>query len=313
MMIRRLWLLLLTALLAITPAHARKRIALTFDDIPREQGAFLSPDERTARLIAALKRARVAQAAFFVTVGNLHVPDGAGGEKRIAAYAAAGHIVANHSFAHRSLSETPAADYLADIDRAEGWLRALAGHRPWFRYPYIDEGGPDKPRRDAVRAGLAARGLRNAYVTVDGWDWNMDALTIAAKRAGKPMNMAALRDLYVETMVGAAEHADDLARRTLGRSPAHVIMLHETDLAALFVADLVAGLRRAGWEIVTADEAYRDPLANLTPDPPSAQGTIIGALAWKRGAPEPQGYDRAKAGLADRLFAERVLGDKPAP
>ena len=33
-------------LLALIPAQAKKRIALTFDDIPRQRGAWLTPDER---------------------------------------------------------------------------------------------------------------------------------------------------------------------------------------------------------------------------------------------------------------------------
>lgn len=313
-MIARFCLFLLVALLLVgTPAAAQKRIALSFDDVPRGRGAFLTPERRTALLIAALRRARVEQVAFFVTVGNLATPDGSGGGQRIARYVAAGHVIANHSYTHPHLRARTAADYLADIDQAEIWLKALAGHRPWFRFPFLDEGGSDKVKRDAVRVGLAARGLANGYVTADGSDWNMETLTVRAKRDGEAIEMNALRDLYVETMVGAANYADDLARRTLGRSPAHVLLLHETDLAALFVADLVAALRREGWTIITADEAYRDPIARAAPDAPSAQGTLTEALAWEKGLPAPRWYERNTIALADRLFAERVLGDKRVP
>ena len=99
-----------------------------------------------------------------------------------------------------------------------------------------------------------------------------------------------------------------LARRTLGRSLAHVLVLHETDLAALFITDLVPGLRKAGWTVVTADEAYRDPLGKALPDVPSAQGTLTEALAWEKGLPEPRWYDRASPRSADPLFNQRVLG-----
>jgi len=60
-----------------------KRIALSFDDVPRHAGGFFTPDQRTAELIDALKRAGVEQAGFFVTTGNLENPDGRGGEDRI--------------------------------------------------------------------------------------------------------------------------------------------------------------------------------------------------------------------------------------
>ena len=304
----RFVLLLLAVLLTGAPAAATdKRIALTFDDSPRQRGAFFTPDERTRLLIAGLRRAKVRQAAFFVIPGNLGKNDGIGGEQRIAAYVRAGHVIANHSWSHPALTEVSAADYVANIDRAEAWLKAQPGHRPWFRFPYLNEGRADKAKRDAVRRALAERGLRNGYVTVDGADWNMEALTTAAVRSGKRVDRKALRDLYVETMVGAAEYNDALARRVLGRSPAHVLLLHETDLAALFIPDLVSALRRAGWTIITADEAYADPLGSSQPDVPSMQGTLTEALAWERGFPAPRWYDRVSAKVADPLFRARVL------
>jgi peptidoglycan/xylan/chitin deacetylase (PgdA/CDA1 family) len=297
---------------AAEPA-AGKRIALTFDDVPRGPGAFLSQEERTRRLIAALKTARVSQAAFFVNPGFLEDPERTGGEQRIAGYVAAGHVLANHSYSHPQLTAVTAAAYLADIDKAEAWLKGREGRRPWFRFPFLNEGRQDKAKRDAVRAGLKARGLQNGYVTVDASDWHMEQLAIDAKKAGKAIDMDALRDLYVESHVEAAEYYDGLARQTLGRSPAHVLLLHETDLAALFIDDLVAALRRAGWDIVTADAAFADPINAAMPDVPSAQGTLTEALAWEKGLPAPRWYARNDTKLASRLFAERVLKETPVP
>ena len=255
-----------------------KRISISFDDVPRHPGAFFTPDERARRLLAELRRARVRQAAVFVTTGHLDQPYGAGGEARIAGYVAAGHVIANHSHTHRHLNATPAEAYLADLDRAEAWLRTRPGRRPWFRHPYLDEGWRDKGRRDAVRAGLAARGLRNAYVTVDASDWHIDSLATAAVRAGKPMDRTALRDLFVESHVQAANFNDVLARRTLGRSPAHMLLLHETDLAALHIDDLVRALR--------ADGAARAHPGALRPAPRAGRSDGV-----ERG--RPGGDDRA--------------------
>ena len=119
----------------------------------------------------------------------------------------------------------------------------------------------------------------------------------------------ALRDLYVETHVEAAEFANALMIRAIGRSPAHVMLLHETDLAALFVGDLVAGLRAKGWTIVTADAAYADPIGVEATryDTPSAQGTLTEMLAWQKGLPAPRWYERNTVAIANRLFASRVL------
>ncbi len=296
-----------------SPAVAQqKRIALSFDDVPRGAGPWLTPDQRTRLLIAGLKRAKVKQSVFFVTPGNLLEKDGKGGEARINAYVRAGNVIANHSFVHPQLTDLTAAAYLDDIDRADRWLKDRPGFRRWFRYPYLNEGRTDKVKRDAIRAGLAKRGYRNGYVTAESSDWNLEAMTAAAVKARKPIDRAALRDLYVESHVQAANFYDKLAIKTLGKSPAHVMLLHETDMAAFFIADLVAALRADGWTIITADEAYAEPLlANAAPDVPSAQGTLTEFLAWEKGLPAPRWYERNDMELAGRLYRERVLHEKP--
>src|SRR3954462_8762119 len=114
-MIGKRLLPLVAALLALAaPAAAQKRIALSFDDVPRTPGAFMTPQQRTERLIAALRRARVSQAAFFLNPGNLQPPWGAGREGQIAAYGRAGHVIGNHSHSHPHLSEVGAASFIAN-------------------------------------------------------------------------------------------------------------------------------------------------------------------------------------------------------
>ncbi len=294
---------------AAVPASAQdeKRIAISFDDIPRHPGGFMTPDERTVRLIAGLHEAGVEQAAFFVTTGNLEDDYGKGGEARIRAYVAAGHVIANHSHSHTWLWQSDPAAYIADLDKAEAWLAGKPGKRPWYRFPYLDE-GRELERRDAVRAALRERGLKNGYVTVDNWDWAIDDLARKAVEAGRAIDLEALGELYVETIVGTADFNDRIAREALGRSPAHVLLLHETDLNALFIADVVAGLRAAGWTIITMDEAYADPIAEAEPDTLYLGGGRVSALAYIAGHdPETLVYERTDEAELTRLFEERVI------
>jgi peptidoglycan/xylan/chitin deacetylase (PgdA/CDA1 family) len=314
---KRLFLACLLLLALAAPAAAQKRIAFSFDDVPRRPGAFMTSEQRTQRLIAALRRSGVRQAAFFLTLGHLEEPYGAGGEARIAAYVRAGHVIANHSWAHRGLSRIGATAYLADIDRASVWLAGRRAARPWFRYPYLDEGtrnGAEPNARDAVRAGLAERRLLNGYVTIDSYDWYLDDLANRARAAGLPMDMAALRDLYVEIVLDAAEFADRLAVRTLGRRPVQVALMHETDLEAMFLPDAIAALRRRGWRVATMDQAYRDPIARVTPDARYLGGGRLTAIANAAGRPARELVPALnEEATILRLFNERVLGQAAAP
>lgn len=284
-MIQARFLIFLAALLALAaPAAAQKRIALSFDDVPRVPGALMTPQQRTERLIASLRRARVAQVAFFINPGNLQQPWGAGREGQIEAYVRAGHVIGNHSFSHPHLSEIGATAFVANIDQAATWLNGRPGYRPWFRFPFLDEASRDIPTRDAVRAALRERHLQNGYVTVDSMDWLLDQRINEAHTAGQAIDMNALRDLYVRIVVESAAFADRLARDALHRQPVQVILMHETDIEALYVADAVAALRAHGWQIVPIDQAYRDPIATAEPDSPQLSSRI-GALASLPGLP----------------------------
>lgn len=294
---------------AATQSVTDKRIAISFDDVPRGAGAFLTPDERTARLVETFRTRQVPQPAFFLNpVRIVHFGSGIDAPKRIAAYVAAGGVLANHTDSHPHLKAVSAEYFLEDIDRAAAYLKTQGkAYRPWFRFPFLDEGGPDKAKVAAVRAGLAARGLVNGYVTVDGSDWNMEGRAMAARKAGKAIDLEALRALYVETHVQSADFSDDLARRALGRSPAHVLLLHETDVAALFLGDLIDALRKDGWTIIGADEAYADPIHLEKPEVPWTAGTLIEQIAWEKKLPKPRWYERNDIKIADKLFDERVL------
>ncbi|WP_260483546.1 polysaccharide deacetylase family protein [Sphingomicrobium flavum] len=292
---------------ALSMAHAEpKRVAISFDDIPRHAGAFFTPDERTDRLIAEMEQAGIEQAAFFVTPGNLAKTEG--GEARIDAYVASGHVIANHSWSHNWLRRTETADYITDIDKAAHWLEGRAGLRPWYPYPYLDHGGRDLEKRDAVRAHLSASGLKVGYVTIDNYDWALDGLANAAKREGRDVDMTALCDLYAETLVSASEYSNDIARRHLNRSPAHMLLLHETDIAANCIGTLASAYRAAGWQIITADEAYADPIAQIEPDTWFLGSGRVAAIAHVGGdAPRDLVHERTDEAVLERLFEQSVM------
>jgi hypothetical protein len=165
-----------------------------------------------------------------------------------------------------------------------------------------------------VRAALRERGLRNGYITADTNDWLMESLVAQAKARGDKLDMRALRDLYVRTAVGAADFSDALARKALGRSPVHVMLMHETDIEAMFLPDAVRALKADGWEIVTADDAFADPIADEEPNSIRTSLGHIAAMADTRGIPLKQIYEPTfgEEGITS-AFAAEVLHKAPTP
>ena len=262
-----------------------RQIALTFDDATKGTGPFFTGAERTPKLIAALEAAGVDEAMFFVTTRNVE-RQGDSGRARIEAYAEAGHTLGNHSHSHQWLSRTDTDAYIADLDTAISQLANYERLQAFYRFPFLDEGRAVE-KRDRLRQALSDRGLKNGYVTVDTYDWYLDALAKEANEAGTEFDLEKLGALYVDVIVSSTEFYDALAQRTLGRSPRHVLLLHENDMAAMFIGDLVAELRNRGFEIIPATAAFNDPIADREPDTVFLGQGRIAALAHEAGA-EPR-------------------------
>lgn len=283
---RRVALGLLTAVgfagtTAIADQAARGQIALTFDDAPTGQGTILSGTQRTQMLIEGLSKGGVSGAMFFVLTGNIGDTSDAA---RLRAYTDAGHVLANHSHSHPWLRESEPATYLQDIDRAADILSEYESVAAFFRFPYLDEGNTPDRRLD-VQDGLRARGLQNGYVTVDTYDWYMQSMLNDSMSAGHDVDMDILGTVYVDVLMQGIEFYDDIAQAQLGRSPRHVVLLHENDLAALFVPQLIAALRADGWDIIPAQDAFDDPISQITPATEfNGQGRIA-AIAYTQGIP----------------------------
>lgn len=299
--------ILLFGLLALGPnayADTSKRIALTYDDAPRDDTA-MSGDDRARMLVKGLADSGVEQATFFITTGRINSPERLA---RIQSYASAGHVIANHSHTHPWLRDVSVDTYIEEIDQAETILQVFENRRPWFRFPYLNE-APTIEKRDAVRQALAERDLFSGYVTVDTYDWHLDSLYQNALKQGQTVCLPELGALYAEMLVDAANFFDQAARDYLDHVPAQVILLHENDIAAMFVGDLVRALEEDGWEIISSDEAYQDPIADMLPDTRFLGMGRVAALSSLAGKPGREfTFLAVEDDQINAAFSERVLG-----
>lgn len=276
-------------------------IALTFDDAPTPGTEVMTGTEKTQRLIEALAKAKAPPALFFVTTKHINDESTA----RLKQYTAAGHYLANHSHEHLSANQAAVHDFLVDVYKAHLMLKPFDRVLPLFRFPYLHSGQTTETRQQ-LTAGLAELGYGIGYVTVDNFDWYIDSLYREAVKNGDLVNREKLGKLYVETLWQAIQFYDDLAVKTLGRSPKHVLLLHENDLAATYVGDLIRHIRAQGWTLISPEEAYQDPIAVATQDLAFSKQGRIAALAHARGVDiEKLRHKSESTDYIDALFAEQ--------
>lgn len=290
----------------LTAATQAREIALTFDDAPTPNSAIMSGVERTDMLINALKKASVPDALFFVKADYIDEQT----KIRLEKYAGAGLQLGNHSYSHRSANDIAADDYLADVYRAKRLLDEYDNVLPYHRFPYLHY-GKTLSTIEEYQTALAEMGYLDGYVTVDNFDWYINALLVKAVEQGQAIDYSAASRFYVETLYQAIEFYDELAVTTLGRSPKHVLLLHENDAAALFIGDLVDFLRAQGWKIISPQEAYQDAIAKDFPASALHKQGRIAAIAAAKGTEETKlRHASENAEYLDRLFEQANIIQK---
>jgi peptidoglycan/xylan/chitin deacetylase (PgdA/CDA1 family) len=264
-------------------AVSAREIALTFDDAPTPDSVLMTGNQRTEKLIAALKSVGVQDVMFFIKAD--YVNDDT--QKRLLQYVDAGFHFANHSYSHRSAEKIPNDDYLADVYRAHLLIKDLPNFLPYHRFPYL-HAGKDRQSIDYLQKELAHLGYRDGYVTVDNFDWFISALLVRAAEEKKSIDYEKARDFYVTSLINSIEFYDAIAQKNLKRSPRHVLLLHENDAAALFVDDLIVELRKQGWKIISPQKAYQDKIAKQYPETLFQKQGRVAAIAASKGVAEAE-------------------------
>lgn len=296
--------LIWVVIFASSAASANIKIALSFDDAPMPDSAILTGNERTEKIIAALKNNSVEDAIFYVKADSINASTTA----RLQQYTAAGFHLGNHSFSHQSADELSVNDFMADVYRAHLALKDFNNISPYFRPPYLHY-GKDLAAVNLLQKYLAELGYQDGFVTVDHADWYINALLVKAAASGKSINYPKASELYVSVIWNAIQFFDDIAQKTIGRSPNHVLLLHENDTSALFLDSLIKHIKKKGGIIISPQEAYSDPIYKNFPQSAFQKQGRIGAIAAEKGMPKELLKNKEeKAEYLDALFLKyRVI------
>jgi peptidoglycan/xylan/chitin deacetylase (PgdA/CDA1 family) len=264
----------------VPAATASKQIAITIDDldINAEDNPRLSLDQRNKAILATLRRSHVTAALF---VCGMRVNSEAG-RRHLAAWSTEGHIIANHTYSHFDFAQVGFETFSHDVLHGEEIIRGYRGFRKLLRFPYLKEGATAE-QRDQMREFMRSHGYENGYVTIDASDWAIDA-RMRKRLAERPdADLSAYRAFYLEHIGNRADYYDSLAHRVLHRPVKHTLLIHDNLLAALFLGDLIDMLKAHGWELIDANEAYKDPVFSRAPRVVPAGESIIWALAKESG------------------------------
>lgn len=283
-----------------------KELTLTFDDAPMGDSSMMTSRQRSLAIIDALEKRKVKGSVIFANTSKLNKAN----QSILNEYAEADFFIANHSHSHGSAKNLGPEAYLADVTQAHNILKGTVNFISLHRFPYLNY-GKTAGERAAIQDGLTKLGYRDGYVTIDNFDWSLNHHYLSALEQGKKLDLDALRALYIETLLQACDYYEAMSQQHLKTSVKHVLLLHENDLAALFIGDLVDALRNDGWSIISADDAYQGSLAKLEVEPEYMGQSKIVALAAQAGADAATlRHERENVELLAELFEKRVVMNK---
>jgi peptidoglycan-N-acetylglucosamine deacetylase len=265
------------------------------DDLP-VHGALPAGETRRSvaeRIVAAFRAAGVPEVYGFVN--GAHVEREPETAAALAAWAAAGYPLGNHTWSHPNLNQVSAVAFAAEIARNEATLERFAGGADWrwLRYPFLAEG--DAPaKRDSVRAALARRGYRIAAVTMDFSDWQWSDAYARCRAGGRPQALDALERAYLDAVREAITRSREMARGLYGRDVPCVLLTHVSPFNARMMPRVLEVYRAAGFRFTTLAAAQADSVYARDADPSRPAGPpSLEARARERGVPVPPRADRA--------------------
>jgi peptidoglycan/xylan/chitin deacetylase (PgdA/CDA1 family)/uncharacterized caspase-like protein len=186
-----------------------KSVALTFDDGPHPK--------YTEQVLAILRKYGL-KACFFELGSLVGKADGAGGVKLLRGadisrkVVEAGHLLANHSYSHPSLTKLPETEWNAEIDQTSTILEKISGRKmELFRAPY-------GARNQAIIERIVSQGMRSIMWNTDAEDWADPIPESIAMRILHQMNqhhkgVILLHDIHQQSVLALSPVIEELMRQ----------------------------------------------------------------------------------------------------
>ncbi len=246
---------------------SQRKVALTFDDLPKVVIGASAPlgdiNDVRATLWQLSSDLRGIPAIGFVNESKLYV-DGEL-EQRIDVlrmWLKDGHQLGNHTFSHSDFQNAPLGVFEDDVIRGGvvtgNLLRARGEKESFFRFPY-NHTGPTREAKDALEKFLAERGYSIAPYTVQHDDYIFNEVYVRARKSWNSELQERVRAAYLDHLDSAFNYYEGQARALFGREIPQIFLIHANDLNADAVGEMLNRLRKRGYSFISLEEALRDP------------------------------------------------------
>jgi peptidoglycan-N-acetylglucosamine deacetylase len=262
---------ILTLTLAQNFAAQTHTVALTIDDLPfvrsdANSGPLQVVNKQAAdanrKLLAALARHHVSVTGFVIQKGVEELGMNAG-IAILRDWTSHGFDLGNHSYAHPDFNDLTVEQFENQIIRGETTFAPLmktAGRKPeFFRFPF-NHTGDTKEKHDTIAAFLAQRGYRLAPCTIETSDWLFNAAygRMLAKRDDAAA--ARLRAEYLAFTAAQIDYFDGLNGQVLGYKPPQIMLIHDNQLNADVIEDLLAIFEKKQFRWISLSDAEANPV-----------------------------------------------------
>lgn len=284
------WIVLLT----IPPlANAQSRaVAISVDDLPFATGStpeVASTADATVaekvnkKILCGLARHH-APAIGFLIEQRAEQLGATTSDRILRQWLKPGFDLGNHFYSHADVNKLTMEQVEQEIIGGEKTLQPLLAslsRKPeYLRFPYNHTG--DTPeKRDAIAAFLAGRGYRLAPCTIENSDWEFNWAYARALRLKDRKTAARIRREYLAYTATMIDWYSGVNKKVLGREPTEVMLLHDSQLNADTIDEVLTLFEKRGYRFVSLADALKDPAYPVPETYVSPYGPMWG-YRWAR-------------------------------
>lgn len=256
---------------ALSTLGQNKTVTITVDDLPYEwydathkldvtdakQAALVNQE-----ILAGLARHKAPVTGFVnqLKVEQLGVESGTA---MLKPWTGGSFGLGNHLYSHADANALSVEQIEDEIVHGEATIVPLmkaAGKKPEFlRFPY-NHTGDTKEKHDAVAAFVAKRGYRLAPCTIDNSDWEFYWAYVRMLAKHDDASLAKLRAEYLAYTSAEIDYYAALNKQVLGYEPPEIMLIHDNQLNADMIDELLALFEQKHYRFVTLSEAESDPV-----------------------------------------------------